>query len=590
MPRPLLPRCFWRALAAAAGLSALGSALANPVDLWRVEVRSRQGEPLYAVATLSSTPDENISDACLSLGPAIELPGADLPVLDKASLRLLPSGKLLEIRTSQPIQVPGLEFTVRIQCENAPSYARHFRILIPRAATSSAGASEGNKRGFRLSILRGDTLEEIAAVLFPKNRGLREGLIQQVIAGNPAHFPDGKNIDLPAGTVLWFPDLRDVRALSSRTPGTGRKPRAANRPAPVPTATPAPPSEEAAEPEVPAGAPVNLRRALALGEKPGPQECRRLMEHCGKATTALASKPEVVQNTRHLEDGIARLRLKQEGIDVQLARLEQSLELLRKTAASTPIPSAPPPPPKPEIRTVIRTEPIPWYYWAGIAALTLIGAGVGFGLGRKGSYSRNLAENEQDLDSMLATAARAMRDLDVRPSAPLPALEKSAEKFARSPNKFTPPGESISSETFSSALDLPQIPAESGSDTAPHEAVEDLALKTQKIPAVANPPASPAGAASSPGQGEGLSGDLLFELDQVMDNTRSMFTDVDRFIALGRFQNAITLLQFQVQKDPKDRESWIKLMGVYRHQKMDHDLETAVRDFKKNFPNENPPA
>ncbi|MFN0041561.1 MAG: FimV family protein [Burkholderiales bacterium] len=589
MPRPHLLRRFCHAVAATVGLSAVGSALANPVDLWRVEVRSRQGEPLQAVAVLSSTPEENISDACLSLGQASELPGADLPVLEKASLRILPSGNLLEIRTSEPVQSPGLEFTIRIQCENASSYARHFRILIPRAATPPARASEGGRRGFRLSILRGDTLEEIAAVLFPRNRGLREGLIQQVIAGNPGVFPDGKVIDPPAGTVVWFPDLRDVRASSSRTPATGRKPRVAKRPAPVSPDTPAPPSEEPAETDVQPGEPVTLRRALALGEKPGPQECRRLLEHCGNVTAAPASKPEVVQNNQRLEDGIAQLRLRQEGIDAQLASLEQSLELLRKTAASAPIPSAPPPP-KPEIRTVIQTEPIPWYYWAGFAALTLIGTGVGFGLGRKGSYSRRLADNEQDLDSMLATAARAMRDLDVRPSDPLSAHKKSAGQIARSPKTFTPPDESASSATFSSALDLPQIAEESTSDTAPHEAVQDLALKTQKMSALANLPASPTVSAPSPGQGDGLSGELLFELDQVMDNTRSMFTDVDRFIALGRFQNAITLLQFQVQKDPKDRESWIKLMGVYRHQKMDRDLEAAVRDFKRNFPNESPPA
>jgi hypothetical protein len=59
-------------------------------------------------------------------------------------------------------------------------------------------------------------------------------------------------------------------------------------------------------------------------------------------------------------------------------------------------------------------------------------------------------------------------------------------------------------------------------------------------------------------QSIGLSSKVLFEMDQALDNTRSMFTDVDRFIALGRTQNAVSLLQFQVHKDPKDRDSWIK--------------------------------
>jgi hypothetical protein len=97
---------------------------------------------------------------------------------------------------------------------------------------------------------------------------------------------------------------------------------------------------------------------------------------------------------------------------------------------------------------------------------------------------------------------------------------------------------------------------------------------------------------SAPVEGSvtGLSNDVLFEMDQALDNTRSMFTDVDRFIALGRTQNALSLLQFQVHKDPKDRDSWIKLMAIYRQEKMDTELAKAVLEFRNNFPHENPPA
>jgi hypothetical protein len=88
----------------------------------------------------------------------------------------------------------------------------------------------------------------------------------------------------------------------------------------------------------------------------------------------------------------------------------------------------------------------------------------------------------------------------------------------------------------------------------------------------------------------GLSNDVLYEMDQALDNTRSMFTDVDRFIALGRTQNALSLLQFQVHKDPKDRDSWIKLLAIYRQEKMDAELAKAAREFRNRFPDENPPA
>lgn len=91
-------------------------------------------------------------------------------------------------------------------------------------------------------------------------------------------------------------------------------------------------------------------------------------------------------------------------------------------------------------------------------------------------------------------------------------------------------------------------------------------------------------------QSVGLSSRVLFEMDQALDNTRSMFTDVDRFIALGRTQNAISLLQFQVHKDPKDRDSWIKLMAIYRQEKMDSELAGAAREFKRHFPGEDATA
>ncbi len=95
---------------------------------------------------------------------------------------------------------------------------------------------------------------------------------------------------------------------------------------------------------------------------------------------------------------------------------------------------------------------------------------------------------------------------------------------------------------------------------------------------------------SQTAQSIGLSSKVLYEMDQALDNTRSMFTDVDRFIALGRTQNAVSLLQFQVHKDPKDRDSWIKLMAIYRQEKMDSELAAAVREFKRNFPGEDTPG
>jgi hypothetical protein len=79
---------------------------------------------------------------------------------------------------------------------------------------------------------------------------------------------------------------------------------------------------------------------------------------------------------------------------------------------------------------------------------------------------------------------------------------------------------------------------------------------------------------------------LKHEMDMALDNSRSMFTDVDRFIAMGRTQNAISLLEFQIQKDPNDRDSWVKLMAVYRQEGMESEFQRTYTQFKRKFPGE----
>jgi hypothetical protein len=267
------------------------------------------------------------------------------------------------------------------------------------------------------------------------------------------------------------------------------------------------------------------------------------------------------------------LKLKQDSIDSQLSRLEQSLQDLRtvvesrQAAASVPPPA---PPPKPEIRTVVKTEykagPIPWYFWAGIAAAALAAAAGGFLFGRRRAYSESLAESDDRLDEMLASAADAMRDLDRVPSAP-----------ARMPRAPPPPP---------SVRDTGVDDVNGGAARKPE--VPDIALDTQMMEAATDVDLElDSGAKAGTAEPEaGVSSDLAFEMDQALDNTRSMFTDVDRFIALGRTQNALSLLQFQVVKDPKDRDSWIKLLAIYRQEKMDAELEKALRDFRRHFPDD----
>ena len=590
MPRPIPPHAAWQAITAFAGVFTLVSVVAAPVDLWRLTVKSHQGEPFRATATLASLPEENISDACLSMGPESDAPGSEVPFLGKANLKLNAARSAVEISTDEPIASPALELVLRVQCAGAPLYARHFSALIPpvvaaTAVTTPAAAhadtEPAKRRGFHLSLLRGDTVESIAAVIFPGQRGIQQDLVQQVIAGNPATFPNGRIRDVSAGTVLWFPDLRDLRKSSRATVPRSAKP-AASRHARSVAATSEPAPVEAVE-EAPSKPhqPITLRRALALGDKPGPQECRQLMRLCGAETPAGAA-PAADAKTVALESGVRELHLKQEGIEQQLQRLELSLQNMQKTVnsmpAQAPVAVAPAPPPKVEIRTVVQSEPVSWYVWLALAGLVIAAAIGGFAYGRRGSFTRGLAETDEQLDRMLATAATVMREIESSPK-PGATTRINVPMPPRSPRLPPAPEPAIADDvvtTSPQAVERGQVP-EFTPDTEAMQPGTDVDMNVGSD----TPPAETVA---------GLSNDVLFEMDQALDNTRSMFTDVDRFIALGRTQNALSLLQFQVHKDPKDRDSWIKLMAIYRQEKMDVELTKAAREFRNHFPNENPPA
>ncbi len=576
MLRPISPPIAWQAIAAFAGLFTLFPAHADPVDLWRITVLSHQGEPLKAVATLESLPEERITQDCLALGSEADAPGSDAPLLKRANLKLNAARNAVEISTDAPVSSPSLELVLRVQCPGTFLYARHFSLLIPPASAAITGTAIRN--GFRLKVGSGETVSSLAAAVAPGNRKLQKQLAQEVIAANPQAFPAGIPRPIPAGTVLWFPDLRAVaRSGASSTPVAVKAPEPVTGPSATPPApaAPKPRRPKRAEPAA-AGEPIKLRQALDLGEKPGPQECRMLLPLCGVLETATATAPLPETDNKRasgLESGMQALKLKQDSIDSQLSRLEQSLQELRHAVESRPAAAAatPAPPPKPEIRTVVKTEyrsgPIPWYFWAGVAAAALAAAAGGFLFGRRRAYGESLAESDERLDEMLASAADAMRDLDRVPSAP-----------ARMPKAAPPPPpppvrDTDIDDANGAAAGKPEVP--------------DIAFDTQMMDAATNVDLElDSGPKDKEGTQPGVSSDLAFEMDQALDNTRSMFTDVDRFIALGRTQNALSLLQFQVVKDPKDRDSWIKLLAIYRQEKMDAELEKALRDFRRNFPDD----
>jgi hypothetical protein len=149
-----------------AGLFTPVSALADPVDLWRITVRSLQGEPLRAVAALQALPEERITQECLSMGSKSDAPGSDAPFLSAARLTLNAKGDAVEVSTVSPVSSPTLALVLRVQCPGAFFYARHFTMLIPPAPKAAQTSPQRPPRGFTLKVGASESVESLAVSIF----------------------------------------------------------------------------------------------------------------------------------------------------------------------------------------------------------------------------------------------------------------------------------------------------------------------------------------------------------------------------------------------------------------------------------------
>ena len=571
MLRPIPPQVAWQAITALAGLVTLVSALAAPVDLWRLTVQSHQGEPFQAVAAFALLPEEHISTQCLSLGPESDAPGSDLPFLGTANLKLNAERNTVEISTTEPITAPALSLVLQVHCPGAPLYARHFAALIPPAVakTPAPGAemTRTKRRGFYLSLRRGDTVEGIAAVLFRGQRAPQQDLVRQVIAGNPNAFPNAINREVPAGTVLWFPDLASVRrSVSSRPP----VPSTTSAPMLPPEVRPAKPAKRQPMANAPESALATGRR----DEQPGAEECSHLRTRCGLESAPPAVAPaESQEQTRRLEASLIAMRSKCETLESQLRGIEQSVETLRGAVTIAVVPSPPAPPqcpaaalaPKPQIRTVVVTETIPWTVWLGLPTFGMAFAGVLFALWRKGILtSRGAAETIAHPGHQPETGTTVTNVVprgDSARNAPGPSSYSGPgpTQLRPAPTRTQPASAPVSTERPTPDRIFDKPPADASSTV-------DIDLGTD-----------------SKASRAGLSEDVVREMERAIDGTRSIFTDVDRLIGLDRTQSAISVLEFQIKTTPKDRDCWIKLMAIYRRAGKHVEFDKTAAEFKKNF-------
>ncbi|CAN0183177.1 unnamed protein product, partial [Phaeothamnion confervicola] len=469
------------------------------------------------------------------------------------------SGKRVLIQTEGAIQVSALALILRVQCPGAKSYARHFRVLIPPPVAQVPDRIPASA-GLRLRLRPGDTVESVAEALFPAQRSLRQAMVAEVINANPTVFTDGRIHGVPPGTVLWFPDPRDLRKLTQPRLGP-------NAPSPRPAQT-----KIAGESisSVTAPAPAQPRRRI--GERPMlqrrttepvrnavPPDCASIPDGNANAATVAPESRTLETRTRDVESVLGKMRQSQAAFDSQLSSLEHALQGLQKTVAAASTCVARPviePVARQEIHTAMKGETKPWYFWLGSALLALITGASGFLFAR-----RRLLHDLEPKDEQANQRARPIKtgiELTIH-STLRPQVPGTAGRVEQPP-------------LISSAQAIKSSPT-------PRRQVE-----SQSAPSAPRPDSIPA-SASSP-LPTTFTGTLAHEMDEVLNNTRSIFNDVDRFIAMGRTKNALGLLELELQQKPDDRDVWIKLMAVYRQEKMSAELESTAREFSQHFPSQ----
>lgn len=479
--------------------------------------------------------------------------------------------------------------------------------------------------GTTITVRPGDSVYGLARTIYPHDEKAVHDLAQAIVLANPALFPDGRGRPLRVGEQLTIPDLRTVKNIvagaplspkksdekaAPETPTVGPSSKVLRQPSPTSKALSSAPRGDSAaakrgaagsldaKPDNTAALPqprrsaknfvstrgklnlklatsIDLSRSRGITEKRRPTLRGELQEvtGIGTATTGIA-------HTTALSLRVDRIRELQDGLNARLIRLEAATQVLRqallqaRAQQSTPLttgqaPTAPRagpgPAPRPEL--VTSQQPMaPLWRWSGIGALFIVLAISAFFVGRRFQKRRALADQTSRIDAMLEEARSAATPL----LGPEPVLPTSAIRSG------------VGAHVQPS--DQTNATGSKGPPAAPYPSVDGQPwLDTTSAEQPPEAPVAPSVATRQSSMPNEPTPRLRLEMDDAMDSTRSMFSDVDRFIMLGRIENAMSLLEFQIKRSPADRSAWVKLMALYRQQGMDDDFDRVYAGFREQF-------
>ncbi|HUU72981.1 MAG TPA: hypothetical protein VMW70_10165 [Burkholderiales bacterium] len=577
-------------LYAAGGVFALATLPCHGLEIGRATVDSAQGEPLDALVRIVLDPAERLDSSCLSAGTQSDFPESDHILLTNGvRMRLEPDRKAIRITTARPVTEPEISVAVRARCLRGPVTVRAFNLRLMPARPNVVHAAVTSKRmdrptdGTTIIVKPGDSIYGLARTIYPRNEKAVGALVSAIVRANPLLFPDGLARPLQIGERLKIPDLRRVPGIVSESDTQSVSPRARpaksvrhvpdEKPSGITTHTPA--THEGT-------LRLKLARSLDLGRSRGVDENQRDLLRARVNQAEPPASGGVSGQNEPLSSRLDRVTVSQKQIDARLASLEAkaialgtiTISAAKQRPSGVATPAASPNRPAadaPQPGASIEPGKRPWWQWAVFAiGLSLLGVAAFF-LGRHWRRCRTMKHRQTRIEEMLEQAR----------SDAAPLLGRSTEQQVKS---------EPSERTFGRDEETNESVRDHAADYAPGLPTQRRVMKEpslqlpaaeQNMPPTVKPTTPPE---SFDASGE-ISTKLHQEMNDSLDSTRSMFSDIDRFIALGRIQNAINMLEFQIKREPDDRASWIKLMAVYRHNTMDNDFDRVYANYRERFEN-----
>lgn len=369
-----------RLLGVAAALAlALGPEPCAAMGLGELAARSVLGEPLRAEIPLIDAAGERIEASCFELAPN-PVAADDIPWLTRARFALDSRSRpaRLLVTTSEPVNHPILMVGIKVGCNFG--LTREYALLLapapavaapesaaPPAATAAARGSDRRTQVIATSvwqIVEGETLQNIAEALYPRNRSMQRRFIRAAVNVNSELFREEArpaSARLPAGTTLAVPDLRRIAATPPpETASEGETPPVPPKQAPPRTAA-QPKSQDrlSIARDQPSDTALAVTPKLDPTRGGGTTDAQR--ESLRQEKQLLAAVEDQVVLQLSLAERIRQLEETLAGLHTQLSEIDQKIQMASRAprpqattglpaAAVAPAPGAAPPTQPAEVR------------------------------------------------------------------------------------------------------------------------------------------------------------------------------------------------------------------------------------------------